>query len=75
MDPIVGPGDAGGFFGSLFLITILLSVLYFVGLIAALVSLFQRTDQQVVGDSRVLWALVVLLVPFGFIGYFLFGRR
>jgi hypothetical protein len=43
--------------------------------IGALVSLFQRTDQQVVGDSRILWALVMLFIPFGFIAYFLVGRR
>ncbi len=62
-------------FGSFFLIAILLSAVFFVGLIAALVSMFQRTDEQVVGDSRVLWALVVLFVPFGFLAYFLVGRR
>lgn len=71
---VVGPGDLG-FFASFFLIGLLLSAIYFIGLIAALVSIFQRTDQQVVGDSRVLWALVVLFVPFGFIAYFIVGRR
>lgn len=71
----VGPGGFGDMFGSFFLIAILLSAVFFVGLIAALVSIFQRTDEQVVGDSRVLWALVVLFVPFGFLAYFLVGRR
>ncbi len=72
---VVGPGGFGAMFGSFFLIAILLSAVFFVGLIAALVSIFQRTDEQVVGDSRVLWALVVLFVPFGFLAYFLVGRR
>lgn len=72
---LVGPGDIWGSFASFFLLALLVGALYFVGLIAALVSIFQRTDQQVVGDSRVLWALVVLFVPFGFVAYFLVGRR
>ncbi|MDQ3554794.1 MAG: PLDc N-terminal domain-containing protein [Chloroflexota bacterium] len=72
---VVGPGGFEAMFGSFFLIAILLSAVFFVGLIAALVSIFQRTDEQVVGDSRVLWALVVLFVPFGFLAYFLVGRR
>lgn len=49
--------------------------LLFVGPIAALVSIFQRSDAQVAGDSRVLWALVVLFVPFAWVVYFLAGRR
>jgi hypothetical protein len=49
--------------------------LLFLGPIAALVSIFQRTDSQVAGDSRVLWALVVLFIPFAWVVYFLIGRR
>lgn len=70
-----GPAEFAETFRSLFAFALLLSAVYFVGLIAALVSIFQRTDQQVVGDSRVLWGLVVLFVPFGFVAYFLVGRR
>lgn len=47
----------------------------FIGGVLALISLFIRTDDQVVGDSRVLWALVVLLVPFAWLVYFVIGRR
>jgi len=72
---VVGPGGFGGAFGTIFAFWLLLSVAYFVGLVAALVSIFQRSDLQVVGDSRVLWALVVLFIPFGFVAYFLMGRR
>ena len=72
---VVGPGGFGGAFGTIFAFWLLSSVAYFVGLVAALVSIFQRSDLQVVGDSRVLWALVVLFVPFGFVAYFLMGRR
>jgi Phospholipase_D-nuclease N-terminal len=60
--------DVGIFF-------IILAALLFIGPIAALISIFQRTDSQVAGDSRVLWALVVLFIPFAWVIYFLMGRR
>lgn len=53
----------------------ILAALLFIGPIAALISIFQRTDSQVAGDSRVLWALVVLFIPFAWVVYFLMGRR
>jgi hypothetical protein len=46
-----------------------------VGLIAALVSLFRRSDEDVAGGSRVLWALVILFLPLAWVVYFLIGRR
>jgi hypothetical protein len=45
------------------------------GPLLALVSLFNRTDGEVAGGSRVLWGLVILVIPFAWIVYFLFGRR
>jgi hypothetical protein len=45
------------------------------GPLAALVSLFRRTDGDVVGGSRVLWGLVILVIPFAWLVYFLVGRR
>ena len=58
-----------------FLIIFLVGALLFIGPIAALVSIFQRSDQQVAGNSRVLWALVILFLPFAWVVYFLAGRR
>ena len=58
---------------SIFFIVVI--ALLFLGPIAALVSIFQRTDSHVAGDSRVLWALVVLFIPFAWVVYFLIGRR
>ncbi|MBA2557822.1 MAG: PLDc N-terminal domain-containing protein [Chloroflexi bacterium] len=65
------PFDMTGFL-SVFLIFALLMLL---GPIIALIDLFQRSDRDVAGDSRVLWAIVVLLVPFAWIVYFVVGRR
>ena len=72
---VVGPGGFGAAFGTIFAFGLLLTVGHFVGLVAAMVSIFQRSDLQVVGDSRVLWALVVLFIPFAWAAYFLMGRR
>jgi ABC-type amino acid transport system permease subunit len=66
---------SSGAFGSIIMLVFLFAAFQVVGVIAAFVSLFQRTDQQVVGDSRILWALVVLFIPLGFVAYFLLGRR
>jgi H+/Cl- antiporter ClcA len=43
--------------------------------ILALISLFRRSDNEVAGNSRVLWALVILFIPFSCVVYFLIGRK
>lgn len=62
-------GALGGTLGTLLLLVNLVLV------IAALISIFNREDTDVTGNSRVLWALVVLLLPFGWLGYFVLARR
>lgn len=52
-----------------------IGALLLIGPIAAIISVFGRTDAQVAGNSRVLWALVVLFIPFAWVVYFLMGRR
>lgn len=54
---------------------LLLALLLFLAPIAALISLFGRDDTEVAGGSRVLWALVILFIPFAWVVYFLIGRR
>lgn len=57
------------------LVFLLFGVLMVLGPLAALVSLFRRTDSEVAGGSRVLWGLVILVIPFAWVVYFLLGRR
>lgn len=67
--------DIVGFaFGFAFL-AFVLSIVHLVGQIWALVDLLKRDDPHVVGDSRVLWALIVIFIPFGWLGYLVAGRR
>jgi hypothetical protein len=57
------------------IVFLLIGLLLLIGPIAALISLFRREDSQVAGNSRVLWALVILLIPFAWVVYFLIGRK
>jgi hypothetical protein len=57
------------------LVSLLVGALMVLAPLAAIVSLFRRTDGEVAGGSRVLWALVILVIPFAWIVYFAFGRR
>jgi hypothetical protein len=57
------------------LVALLVGAIMVLAPLAAIVSLFTRTDEQVAGGSRVLWALVILVIPFAWLVYFLFGRR
>jgi hypothetical protein len=67
--------DVVGFgFGFLFF-TLALSIVHLAGQIWALIDLLRREDPQVVGNSRVLWALIVIFIPFGWLGYLVAGRR
>jgi hypothetical protein len=52
-----------------------LSLLQFLGMVVALVDILRREDPDVVGDSRVIWVIIVILIPFAWVAYFLFGRR
>ena len=67
--------DIVGFFFGFFFFVLALSILHLAGQIWALVDLLKREDPQVVGDSRVLWALIVILIPFGWLAYLVAGRR
>jgi hypothetical protein len=58
-----------------FFVAVGLSVLQLIGLVLALVDILRREDPDVVGDSRVIWVLIVILIPFAWLAYFLFGRR
>jgi hypothetical protein len=62
-------------FGETFVAFFVLAMAQFVGFILALVDLLRREDADVVGNSRVLWALIVLFIPFGWVAYFVAGRR
>jgi hypothetical protein len=64
-----------GFFLPFFLVALLFSVVQFVGLILALIDLLRREDPDVVGNSRVIWVLIVLFIPLAWIVYFVAGRR
>ena len=64
-----------GFFFGFFFIVLALSIAHLVGQIWALVDLLGRQDAQVVGDSRVLWALIVIFIPFAWLAYLIAGRR
>jgi hypothetical protein len=60
---------------SLFSIFFIVAIAQFIGLILALVDLLRREDAGVVGNSRVLWALIILFIPLGWVAYFVVGRR
>jgi hypothetical protein len=62
-------------FGEIFVAFLVLAIAQFVGFILALVDLVRREDPDVVGNSRVLRALIVLFIPFGWVAYFVAGRR
>jgi hypothetical protein len=52
-----------------------LGLLQFLGMVVALVDILRREDPDVVGDSRVIWVIIVILIPFAWVAYFLLGRR
>lgn len=52
-----------------------LSLLQLIGLGLALVDILRREDPDVVGDSRVIWVIIVIFIPFAWLAYFLVGRR
>lgn len=56
-------------------VALVLAIISFFGPIAVLISLFRRSDNEVAGGSRVLWAIVVIFIPFAWIVYFLVGRK
>lgn len=58
----------------LFVVLMVLAVLA-LGPLFRLVDLLRREDYEVVGNSRVLWALIVLFIPFAWIFHFALGRR
>lgn len=58
-----------------FFIALLFSVVQFAGLILAIIDLLRREDPDVVGNSRVIWVLIVLFIPLAWIVYFVAGRR
>jgi len=62
-------------FSVIFLAFALLGVVHLIGQILAVVDIVRREDPQVVGDSRLLWVLIVIFVPFGWLVYFIIGRR
>ena len=59
----------------LFVLAFFFGILQFVGLVLALIDLLRREDHQVVGNSRVIWVLIILFVPLAWIVYFVAGRR
>ena len=46
-----------------------------IGLILAIVDLLGREDHRVVGNSRVIWVIIVIFIPLAWIAYFVAGRR
>jgi hypothetical protein len=63
------------FFLPFFLLAVVFSLLQFVGMIFAIIDLLRREDHQVMGNSRVIWVLIVLFIPLAWIAYFVAGRR
>lgn len=57
------------------LLFVILALVQVAGWVYSLVDLFQRRDSDVAGDSRVLWAIVIVFVPLAWLVYLLAGRR
>jgi hypothetical protein len=64
-----------GFFWALFAGMFFLGIIHLVGQLVALIDILRREDPQLTGDSRLLWVLIVIFVPFGWLLYFVIGRR
>jgi hypothetical protein len=64
-----------GLFWTFFLFAAVLGIVHFVGQLLALLDILRREDPQLLGDSRLLWVLIVIFVPFGWLFYFIVGRR
>lgn len=69
------PDGAFGFFAPIFFFAVVFSIVQLIGLILAIVDLLKREDHQVVGNSRVIWVLIVIFIPLAWIAYFVAGRR
>ena len=67
--------DFMGFFFGFFFVVMLLSIAHLIGQIWAIIDLLKREDPQVAGNSRVVWALVIIFLPFGWLVYLAAGRR
>jgi hypothetical protein len=63
------------FFYLFFFVAAILAIVHFVGQLLALLDILRREDAQLLGDSRLLWVLIVIFVPFGWLFYFIVGRR
>ena len=62
-------------FAPFFFLAVVFSVVQFVGLILALIDILRREDPDVVGNSRVIWVIIVIFIPLAWIVYFFAGRR
>jgi cytochrome bd-type quinol oxidase subunit 1 len=69
------PGDAFNVFAPFFFFALGFGLIQLVGLIFALVDILRREDRDVVGDSRVIWVVIVVFIPLAWAAYFLVGRR
>ena len=66
--------DPFGLF-SFFALFFFAGIVHIIGMILAIVDLLRREDADVLGNSQLIWVVLVLFLPFAWVAYFFLGRR